>query len=181
MPDNFFLTDPLYWQTVKEDFASGAATHRAVAAAKAELGIFAGSAQLAYCVFTRGLTAKAIGAHGIGNYLGSIGELSNVVYGGNRNWNITKSSYEMASKSVLGEANYGATAFYATDFLFGLSMMLKSVRVDDVVQLGKGVSVTLERRRWVPSELLQPPSIILNDLFSEYQDLLQTYSSSTSK
>ncbi len=181
MSGNFFLTDPLYWQTVKEDFASGAATHRAVAAAKAELGIIAGSAQLAYCAFTRGFTAKAIGTHGIGNYLGSIGELSNVIYGGNRNWNITKTGYEMASKSVLGETNYGATAFYATDFLLGLSVMLKSVRVDDAVQVGKGIGVTLERRRWVTSELLQPPLIILNDMFSEYQVLKQTYSSSTAK
>jgi hypothetical protein len=163
MSDNFFLTDPLYWQTVKEDVMSGAAGDRAIAAAKAEVGIIAGAAQLAYCYFTKGLTAKAIGVHGVGNYLGSIGDLSNVIYGGKRNWNVTKAGYETASKTVLGETKYGASAFHTVDFAMGLYMAFEPVGVADQISIS---GIQLDRYRKLPSELLLPGPIIVNDLFS---------------
>jgi hypothetical protein len=163
--NNFFLTDPLFWQTVNEDVTSGAAGDRAIAAFKAEVGIIAGSAQLVYWYSTKGLFSNAIGAHGVGNYLGSIGDLSNVIYGGNRNWNITKTGYEKASKTVLGETKYGAAAFHTADFAMGLFTAFKPVGVVDTVAIG---GIQLERYRKLPSELLLPGPIIVNDLFSEF-------------
>lgn len=167
MSDNFFLTDPLYWQTVKEDVMSGAAGDRAIAAAKAEVGIIAGAAQLAYCYFTKGLIAKAIGVHGVGNYLGSIGDLSNVIYGGKRNWNVTKTGYETASETVLGETKYGASAFHSVDFAMGLYMAFEPVGVADQISIS---GIQLDRYRKMPSELLLPGPIIVNDLFSLFMN-----------
>jgi hypothetical protein len=172
MSDNFFLTDPLYWQIVKEDVMSGAAGERAIAAAKAEVGIIAGAAQLVYWYSTKGLISHAIGAHGTGNYLGSIGDLSNVIYGGNRKWNITKTGYEKASKAVLGETKYGAAAFHTVDFSIGLYTAFKPVGVTDNVLIN---GIQLERYRKVTSELLVPGPIIVNDLFSLFLNGCSTY------
>jgi len=163
MSDYFFFTDLLYWQTVKEDLISGAAGERAIAAAKAEIGIIAGAAQLVYWYSTRGLISHAVGAHGAGNYLGSIGDLSNVIYGGNRKWNVIKTGYERASKAVLGDTKYGAAAFHTVDLTIGLYTAFKPVKVTDNVLMG---GIQLERYRNVPSEVLLPGPIIVNDLFS---------------
>ncbi|MDD2273419.1 MAG: hypothetical protein PHP95_12110 [Desulfuromonadaceae bacterium] len=163
--DKFFLRDQFFWQTVKEDLISGGAGDRAIAAFKAEVGLVAGSAQLVYWYSTKGLTSNAIGVHGVGNYLGSIGDLSNVIYGGNRNWNVTKTNYEKASKAVLGETKYGAAAFHTVDFAMGLYTAFKPVGVVEKVAIG---GVQLERYRNIPSELLLPGPIIVNDLFSEF-------------
>jgi hypothetical protein len=163
MSENYFFVDPLFWQTVKEDVMSGAAGERAIAAAKAEVGIIAGAAQLVYWYSTKGLTSNAIGVHGVGNYLGSIGDLSNIIYGGNRNWNVTKTSYEIASKSVLGETKYGAAAFHAVDFAMGLHTAFKPIGVSDKISIS---GIQLDRYRKIPSELLLPGPVIVNDLFS---------------
>lgn len=97
------------------------------------------------------------------HYFGSIGDLSNVIYGGDRNWNVTKAGYQDASKTVLGETKYGAVAFHSVDFAMGLYTALKPVGVSDIVNVnGK----QLERYRMVPSELLIPGPILVNDLFS---------------
>lgn len=157
------LTDPLLWQTVKEDVMSGGAKDRIFAAAKAEVGIIAGAGQIAYFFFTKGLTAKAIGAHGVGNYVGSIGDLSNVIYGGNRNWNLTKTTYENSSKAVLGETKYGASAFHAIDFAMGLHTMFEPIGVADKIGIN---GIQLERYRKIPSELLLPGPIVASDFFS---------------
>jgi RHS repeat-associated protein len=157
-------TDPLYWNTVKNDVMSGAAGARAISAIKAEVGIIAGASQVVFAAANRGLTGGAIGAHGVGNYLGGIGDLANVIDGGNRNWNITKTGYEALSEAVLGEKKSGATAFYLTDIAMGLYMGLKPVAVADKTSVMGGVE--LERYRSIPSELVQPAPIILNDILS---------------
>jgi RHS repeat-associated protein len=158
-------TDPLYWNTVKNDVMSGAARQRAFDALKAEVGIIAGAGQLTFAAANRGLTGGAIGSHGVGNYLGSIGDLSNVIDGGNRNWNVTKTGYEALSDAVLGKKDYGTTAFYATDLAMAGYMAMTPIAVADKVNVN---GVELDRYRNIPSEVLLPTPIVANDAASLY-------------
>jgi len=158
-------TDSLYWKTVYSDFASGAALNRVGAALKAEVGIAAGAGQMVYAYANTTLTGAAIGAHGIGNYLGGIGDLSNVIYGGDRDWNVTKTGYETASQAVLGNKDYGTTAFYATDLLMAGKMALDPTKVEDTVNI-VGTGIDLSRSRIVPAEMTQPAAVVANDVAS---------------
>ncbi len=154
-------TDPLLWSTVHQDVMNGAAGQRAIDTAKAEIGIFAGSAQLAYAALTKGLFSKSVGVHGLGNYLGSIGELSNIIYGGDRDYNFTRQGYEQVSKALTGEEAYGTVGFYAVDFGLGLKMAFEPVKQASVVQTTFGVE--LERYRSLPSILTNGSSVLLHD------------------
>lgn len=118
--DEFKSNVSLYWETVKEDVKSGAAEDRAIKAIKAEIGIIAGVTEIGAAIESRNFL---IGFHGAGNYIGSIGDLANVIDGGDRNWNFAKKGYEKISTMSLGNKDFGSFAFYAIDvFISGYSL-----------------------------------------------------------
>ena len=158
--------DPLYWQTVKEDWASGGATSRVVATIHAYVGIFAGAGQMIYGAAKPSTLGGAVAVHGFGNYFGSIGNLSNTIYGTGYDWNFTRKGYEKTSERLLSDAKYGTNAFYAADILLSIAIAAKSTRVSDTVGTTSKIGITLERHRKIPLIMSQPLPVIINDTYS---------------
>ena len=162
--------DPPYWQTVKEDVVSGAARDRIYATLHAYSGIFAGAGQMIYGAKNPGIFGTAVATHGFGNYLGSIGNLSNTIYGTNYDWNYTRKGYEKTSEILLSNAKYGTKTFYISDLVMASHIALSLARTNHYLTIGSGVGITLERSRKVHAIFLQPASITANDIFSNYNN-----------
>jgi hypothetical protein len=160
--------DPFYWQTVKEDVVSGAARDRIAATGLAYIGIIAGAGQMIYGAKKPSALGTAVAAHGFGNYLGSIGNLSNTIYGTNYDWNYTRKGYEKTSEMLLSDAKYGKKAFFGVDAIMGLIMFLKPVRINTTFLLGNGPWVRLECSKRAHSFMIQPAPTFANDAFSIY-------------
>ncbi|MDN3649170.1 hypothetical protein QWZ13_09630 [Reinekea marina] len=110
---------------VTESFVDGTAFNRASSAAVAELGILGASGQLAIGVmgtpvnkFVRAGTLS----HGVGNYMGSVTNLSNVIYGTSEENNIVKEGYKAVSEAITGNEKAGELTFNLVDLGLGLAV-----------------------------------------------------------
>ncbi|MEM9101855.1 MAG: hypothetical protein AAGB12_05995 [Pseudomonadota bacterium] len=109
----------------------------------------------------------ALIAHGTGNYLGGIGDLSALIYGGSNDYNITRQAYEGAAELLGVDSQYGRSLFYATDIALGAALLLQPT-FQNTTKLSFSdfsVPLILEGSRRVPAIKAAPLPATVNDSY----------------
>ncbi|MBL4910755.1 MAG: DUF4225 domain-containing protein, partial [Alteromonadaceae bacterium] len=150
----------------------GTVSERIIAAAKAELEILGGAAQIATGIVEKRLPfgnkmRAGLLAHGVGNYAGGIGNLSNLIYGGDRDYNITKSVYEDVAGFVGLDSKVGEKVFYGVDFAMGATLLMQPIIKPGVITINNTgvVPLQLDVYRSVPAFQTAPLPMTLNDIY----------------
>ncbi|NVJ60821.1 MAG: hypothetical protein HWE27_10535 [Gammaproteobacteria bacterium] len=123
--DNPYKADSL-WEQIKYDYWNGRYNERVFRALWAYGAIASGAGQLYFGVRSGSPTAAVIfGTHGLGNIGGGLGDYINILDGGDRDWNFTKSGYEgLAEFTGLG-SDFGKTMFYVNDLVLNVTALYK--------------------------------------------------------
>ncbi len=104
--------------------------------------------------------------HGTGNYVGAVGDMRDVFYGGDRKWNFTKNLYGDASNFFFGDKAIGENIFHGLDLVLGVNMAMKPSNSIREVITTQGVS--LEHAKKIPSIMNQGGYAIAHDMSQLY-------------
>ena len=109
-------------------------------------------------------------SHGVGNYSGGVGNLSNAIYGGNRDYNITKHVYSSGASEIGFSPSFGSNAFYVADMVMGVTLLVSPTVVTgtSTIRNTGAIPLQLETYKSQLSFMSSPKPILINDIYQLY-------------
>ncbi|WP_405621595.1 DUF4225 domain-containing protein [Pseudoalteromonas sp. Ld19] len=162
----------LYAEYFMDDLKSGVIRDQIFVAMKAELEIIGGAAQLATGVMVKKLPLgnsmrTGLLAHGVGNFSSGVGNLSDAIYGGDRDYHFTRNTYENVAEFVGLEKKWGENVFYGVDIAMGVTLLAQPVIQSGNVTIKSSgtIPMSLESTRVIPSIQATPVPMVVNDAY----------------
>ncbi|OHU88185.1 MULTISPECIES: DUF4225 domain-containing protein [Pseudoalteromonas] len=165
----------LYGEYFMDDLRSGVIRDRIITAAKAELEIVGGAAQIATGLLAKNLPLgnkmrTGLLAHGLGNFSSGVGNLSDAIYGGDRDYHFTKNVYKSTAEFLGFDPQWGENAFYGVDLAMGATLLAQpTIQTGTVtIQSSGHVPIQIQTVRDAPAIQAMPVPMVVHDSYQIY-------------
>ena len=165
----------LYGEYFMDDLRSGVIRDRIITSAKAELEIVGGAAQIATGLLAKNLPLgnkmrSGLLAHGLGNFSSGVGNLSDAIYGGDRDYHFTKNVYKSTAEFLGFDPQWGENAFYGVDLAMGATLLAQpTIQTGTVtIQSSGHVPIQIQTVRDVPAIQAIPVPMVVHDSYQIY-------------